>query len=256
MKINFIALKSLISCETQKLFRTAIQSLLGPWINAVLYIIIFGTIIGSKITFIGGQFSYLEFVFPGVLTLSIIIGAYRQTCFSLYLERFIKNIEEKLSAPISNFELITSYVIGSIIRALAIGFGVFIIALLFKIGSIAHVGWFIYYTISISIIFGALGLITALWADNWEQLSVFELFAITPLTFLGGMFTSLDMVATRFHWIFKLNPFFYFIDGVRYSMIGAQESSSMARFLVTLICMLISLIWCGLLFHRGYKLRS
>lgn len=255
MNLNFIGIQTIAKRECIKFLSTAIQSLVGPWLNALLYIFIFGKVIGSRVTFFEGQFSYLEFVFPGVLALNIIIGAFRQSTFSLYLQRFHRGIEEILVAPLSNFDLITGFVLGALARSLTIGIGTYIIAIVFGIGEIQYFWNFLMYAILIALIFSFSGLLIALWAEGWEQLSIVDIFVITPLTFLGGLFTSIDMIAPKFHWLIRINPFFYFIDAIRYSIIGVQESNPWLRFSIIVAILLIVALWTRHLFSRGYKIK-
>ncbi|MCH9634175.1 MAG: Inner membrane transport permease YadH [Chlamydiae bacterium] len=255
MNLNFIGIKTIAKRECIKFLRTSIQSLCGPWLNALLYIFIFGKVIGSRVTFFNGQYSYLEFVFPGVLTLNIIIGAYRQASFSLYLQRFTRGIEEALIAPLSSLDIILGYLLGGLLRSLTIGLGTYLIAVAFGISRVVHIWDFLIYSALIALIFSYAGLLFGLWSESWEQLGIFDIFVITPLTFLGGLFTSLDMIAPRFHWLVKINPFFYFIDAIRYSMIGVQESSRWTCFIVILSTLVIVSIWTGQLFSRGYKIK-
>jgi ABC-2 type transport system permease protein len=256
MNINFIGIKTIAKRECIKFFSTSIQSLFGPWLNALLYILIFGKIIGNRVTFIDGKFSYLEFVFPGVLALNLVIGAFRQASFSLYFQRFTRGIQEALVAPLSNMDIITGYIIGAILRSITIGVGIYLIAIAFGIGRILYFWNFLMYALLIAMIFAFLGLMIALWAENWEQLSIFDLFVITPLTFLGGLFTSIEMIPIKYQWLVRINPFFYFIDAIRYPMIGEQESDPMFRFIFILSTLVIVMIWTGQLFSRGYKIKT
>lgn len=255
MKINWIGIKTLFRRECIRFFRTSIQSLFGPWTSAVLYILIFGKIIGSKVTFFNGQFSYLEFVFPGVLALNLMIGGFRQATFSFYLQRFTGCIEEMLVAPLSNFDILTGYVLGALARSLTIGAGIYLIAVAFHIGAIVHFWIFLLYSVMIAMSFAFLGLINGIWSEGWEQLSIIDIFVITPLTFLGGMFTSIDMIAPKFHWLIRINPMFYFIDAIRYSMIGVQETNPWTRFFVTFGFLVFTGIWARQLFSSGYKIK-
>lgn len=255
MQINFIGIKTIARRECIKFLTTSVQSLAGPWLSALLYILIFGKIIGSRVTFYEGRFSYLAFVFPGVLALNIIVGAFRQSTFSLYFQRFSGAIEEALVAPLSTFDLMTGYIIGAITRGLVIGSGIYLIAVAFNIGRILFFGQFIIYAVLIALTFGFFGLIVALWAESWEQLSIFDIFIITPLSFLGGLFTSMDMIAVKYQWLIRVNPFFYYIDAIRYSMIGIQESNPWVRLSMTTGILMVSMIWASALFARGYKLK-
>ncbi|MCH9632270.1 MAG: Inner membrane transport permease YadH [Chlamydiae bacterium] len=256
MNINLIGIWTIIVREVQRTLRMSIQSLIAPWISALLYITIFGQIIGSRVTFFNGKLSYLEFVFPGILTLNLIMACFTHSSFSIYYQRFSRHIEESLAAPLSNFELIAGFVIGAIFRGILLCLGIYAIAVAFGIANVSHFWQLLFYVLSIAILFALLGIVGGLWAEGWEQVTSFEVFIITPLTFLGGMFTSLDMISLRFQTVFKLNPFFYFIDGIRYSMIDVQESNPWTRFILVISLIIVIATWVGILFKRGYKLKT
>ena len=253
--MNSIGLKTLVGQEIQKFLRVAVQTLVSPWINAILYIFIFGFVIGQRIDLIASV-SYIEFVLPGVLMLNLISSAFQHTAFSLYFKRFARHIEELLTAPLSNAEILIGHTLGGVTRALVVGIGVYIIALLFGAAQIVHPLWFLFYSISVAIIFSLLGLLVGLWADNFEQLSILGTFVITPLTFLGGMFNSVTMLPEKMQLIAYFNPFFYFVDGLRYSMTGIQESNQLIgiAIIVGLILFLGGFLWH--LFNIGWRLRN
>ncbi len=252
--MNTIGLATFIRREVERTFRVVIQTLVSPWINALLYILIFGYIVGSRIDLIAGV-TYIDFVLPGIVMLNLIASAFAQTSSSLYFQRFAKHIEEILVAPLSHIEIIIGYVVSGIVRGLIVGLGVYAIAVFFSAANMAHFFLFLFYSVSVALIFSLLGLIVALWADNFEQLSVLNTFLITPLTFLGGVFNSIHMLPERAQFFVKLNPFFYFVDGLRYSMIGISESNQTVG--VVLIFVLIiglgGVVWR--LFSTGWKIR-
>lgn len=250
-----LPLYTLISREVQRFMRVAIQTLVSPWINAVLYIFIFGFVVGSRIDLIAG-IPYIEFVLPGVLMLNLISSSFSHTSSSLYFQRFAKHIEEVLVAPLSNWQIVTGYMVAGVLRSVIVGIGIFIIALLFGAASIVHIGWFLFYVIAVSVVFGFLGLLVGLWAKNFEQLSILNTFVITPLTFLGGMFNSVNMLPENMQAIVRANPFFYFVSGLRYSMTGVQEASLLIG--AGMVLLLIALLG-GLtvyLFHIGWRIRN
>jgi ABC-2 type transport system permease protein len=158
-------------------------------------------------------------------------------------------------APLSHLEIIIGHTMSGVIRGLIVGLGVYAIAILFSAANMAHFGLFILYSIAVALIFSLLGLIVALWADGFEQLSVLNTFIITPLTFLGGVFNSIHMLPERAQFLVKLNPFFYFVDGLRYAMIGISESNIMigAALIIFLIITLGAIVWR--LFSIGWKIR-
>lgn len=253
--MNLTRLSTVTRREIQRFLRIPIQTLISPWISATLYILVFGVIIGSRINFIEGV-DYIDFVFPGILMMQLIIGSFGQSSHSLYFQRWTKVIEEMLTSPLSYTEMIFGYIIGAIARALAVGAGIYVIALLFTDATPAHTLLFFFYVLIVAIIFSLLGLIVGLWADKMEHLTILQTFIITPLMYVGGVFNSIDMLPANVQWLVRLNPFFYIVDGLRYSMIGYSESPLIAGaiFLAVLAAILFSIVW--VLFHRGWRLRS
>lgn len=253
--LNTSGLWTLVQRETQRFLRVAVQTLVSPWINAVLYIFIFGFVVGQRIDEIAGV-PYIVFVLPGVLMLNLISSAFSQTAFSLYFKRFARHIEELLVAPLSNFEIMIAHVIGGVLRSLVVGIGIYIIAILFGAAGVTHLGWFLFYSIAVSLLFSLVGLLIGLWADSFEQLSILNTFVITPLTYVGGMFNSIDMLPPVMQQIVKWNPFFYFVDGLRYAMTGVQEANQLIGLAVItgLIVILGGMVWR--LFAIGWRLRG
>ncbi len=230
------------------------QTILSPLISATLYIFIFGYVIGTNITNIAGV-PYITFVFPGILMLNIIGSSFAQSSSSVYFAKFIKSIEEMLVSPLSYLEITIGYVVGGIARALVVGFGILIIGLLFGAVTLANLPLFIFYVIAIAIIFSLLGILVGLWAKGFEQLSAINIFVITPLTYLGGIFYSVTMLPKTVQMITYANPFFYFVDGIRSSMVGISEANVWVG--LAMITGLI-LILGGLvirLFQTGWRIR-
>ncbi len=253
--MNIIGLKTIIIREVERFLRTYIQSLVSPWISALLYILVFGVIVGKRIDLIAGV-TYIDFVLPGILMLNLITAAFSQTSFSLYFQRFARHIEEILVSPLSYLEMVIGMVVAGVVRGMVTGVGVYAIAIFFTGATIAHFGLFLFYAIAVSIIFSLVGLIIALWANNFEQLSILSTFVIMPLTFLGGVFNSIHMLPEKAQLFVLFNPFFYFVDGLRYSMIGVQEGNMWVGMgiIMGLIVGFGGFVWY--LFHRGWRLRA
>jgi ABC-2 type transport system permease protein len=256
VNINWIGLYTLIRKDIERLlFRLPIQVILSPLVSASLFILIFGFVLGRKIDLIAGV-PYIEFVFPGILTMNIIAVAFEHTSSAVYFARFIKNIEELLVAPFSHIELIVGYVTSAILRALIIAFGILTIGMLFGAVEFQHPVYFIFYTISIASIFAFLGIIVGLWAKSFEQFGLIGVFVLTPLSFLGGIFYSVSFLPESLLRITLANPFFYFIDGMRYSMIGLTESNLLigVSMITGLVVALGSLVWY--LFKISWRIRE
>ena len=253
--MNWIRLSTVTRREIQRFARIPIQTLVSPWISALLYIFIFGYVIGKQIQLFDG-ISYIDFVLPGILMMNIVTSAYGQSSSSLYFHRFGRAIEEMLVSPLSYFEMVLGYIAGSVARAVTVGLGVYIIALLFTAATIAHVGLFLFYAIIVAIIFGSLGLLVALWAEKFEHLTVLQTFVITPLLYVSGVFNSVHMLPPVLQKITYFNPFFYIVDGLRYAMIDYHEShlGFGALFLTLLAVTLVLFVLT--LFKKGWKLRN
>lgn len=251
---NWVGLGMMVRRELERMLGAAVQTLVTPWISALLYIFIFGQVVGSQIADFG-EFSYIDFVLPGVLMMSLINSAFAHTSFSVYFGRFTRNVEELLVAPLSYTEIILSYVIGGVLRGLVVGAGIYLIAILFSAATISHLGLFLFYAVAVSAIFSLAGMIVGLWAKSFEQLSVLSVFLFTPLTFLGGVFNSISMFPDQLQQLVRLNPFFYFIGGIRYSMIGFAEANQALGVGLILVLIVSFGLWVGMLFKRGYGIR-
>ena len=222
--INWIGLYTLLRKEVQRVLRVAVQTIFSPLIAATLYIFIFGFVIGSRIDLIAGV-PYITFVFPGILTLNIVGASFTHTASSVYMARFLKSIEEILVSPFSHIEIVVGFVASAVARAVMLSILILIVGVLFGAVTINSIWLFLLYTISVSTIFALLGIIVGLWAKSFEQFSLLDTFVIMPLSFLGGIFYSVSMLPQNAQVIAYINPLFYFIDGIRYSMIGIHESN-------------------------------
>jgi ABC-2 type transport system permease protein len=217
--VNWIGLATIIRREWTRLMRVPIQAFLAPWISALLFIFIFGFVVGRRIALIGGH-HYIEFVLPGILMLNIVNAAFLQSSSQVYFSRFLHYIEETLVAPLSYAEMIAGVIAVVILRAVITALGILVIAACFGITSIDAIPEFVFWVIVVSMVFGLLGIIIGLWANNFEQLTILNVFLITPLSFVGGVFNTLSMLPPWLRWLAWGNPFFYFINGIRHAMIG------------------------------------
>jgi ABC-2 type transport system permease protein len=255
MNINYIGLYTMLRREVRRTMRVAIQTLVAPVISAALYIFIFGMVIGTQISEVSGV-PYITFVFPGVLMLSVINASFASASSALYFMRFTRGIEEILIAPFSYIEMLIGLVGSAVVRAVMVSILIILVGIGFGAVTLQSPLNFLLYVIGISTIFATLGIIVALWAESFEQLQVVNTFVITPLTYLGGIFYSISFLPELAATLTRLNPFFYFADGIRNSMIGVSESNIVVGALViaVLASSLVSLvIW---LFRQGWKIRS
>lgn len=253
--INWVGLYTMLRREFMRTLRVSIQTLIAPAISAALYIFIFGTVIGSRINDFNGV-PYIEFVFPGVLMLSIVNASFASSSSALYFMRFSRGIEEILMTPFSYIEMLVGFVGAAIVRALMVAFIIMGVGLLFGAVSLQSPVAFILYATAIAAIFAMLGILVALWAEGFEQLQILNTFVITPLTYLGGIFYSITFLPEVAQTITRANPFFYFVDGIRSAMIGIQEANAEIGLWMTVGIMALLAIFVVHLFRKGWKIRA
>lgn len=252
---NRIGLYTMLRREVQRTFRVVIQTLVAPVISAALYIFIFGSVIGTRIDDFSGV-PYISFVFPGVLMLSIINASFSSASSALYFMRFTRGIEEVLIAPFSYLEMLLGFVGSAVSRAMIVAFLILGVGLLFNAVSLVNPLMFVVYVAAVSAIFAMLGIIVALWAESFEQLQVLNTFVITPLTYLGGIFYSITFLPPLVATLTRANPFFYFADAIRSSMIGYSEANSTIGAIVIFGLVATLAILVTHLFRIGWKIRS
>ncbi|HEY5339005.1 MAG TPA: ABC transporter permease [Rhizomicrobium sp.] len=255
MGINWIGLWTIIRREWSRVWRVPIQAFIAPWISALMFIFIFGYVVGGNIRHIAGH-RYVEFVLPGVLMLNVVNAAFLQSTSQIYFQRFLRYIEETLVSPLSYVEMIIGSLAMTIVRSVVTALGILLIGVVFNATSMYNIFEFLFWIVSVSVIFGLLGIMVALWANNFEQLTMLNVFLIGPLSFMGGVFNTVSMLPPGLRWIAYANPFFYFINGLRHSMIGFNEAPEGLGVAVTLglIVVLGGITWR--LFSIGYGLRE
>jgi ABC-2 type transport system permease protein len=241
--------------EAKRTLRVVVQTLIAPTISAALYLFIFGTVIGSKISDFAGV-PYIRFVFPGVLMLSIINASFASASSALYFMRFTRGIEEVLITPFSYLEMLIGFVGSAVVRALMVSVLILLTGLLFGAVSLVNPLAFFFYIAAIAAIFAMLGILVALWAESFEQLQVLNTFVITPMTYLGGIFYSITFLPPLAASITRLNPFFYFANGVRSSMIGYSEANMHVGLIVIVGLVVLLGTIVTHLFRKGWKIRS
>lgn len=253
--MNWIGLYTIIRKEVARTFRVAVQTIFSPLISATLFIFVFGSIVGSRIDTIGGV-PYITFVFPGILIMNVLTSAFTHASSSVYFAKFIRSIEEVLVAPLSYFEIMLGYVVGAVIRALIVGVAIVAVGIVFGAVALQNFFLFIAYVIAIAVVFALVGIITGLVAKSFEQLNVLSTFVILPFSFLGGMFYTLDMLPEIAQKITLFNPFFYFVDGIRFAMVGIHDAPLSVGAVLTfgLVVVLGATVWR--IFYTGWRIRE
>ncbi|HTW36060.1 MAG TPA: ABC transporter permease [Rhizomicrobium sp.] len=253
--INWIGLWTIVRREWSRLMRVPIQAFLAPWISALLFIFVFGSVVGGRIALIGGH-RYIQFVLPGILTLNIVNASFLQSSSQIYFSRFLRYVEETLVSPLSYAEMIAGILAVVVVRSVITALGILVIGIAFRATSIDNIGEFLFWIVSVSAVFGLLGIIIGLWANNFEQLTILNVFFITPLSFIGGVFNTVSMLPGWLKWMAYANPFFYFINGLRHSMIGFTEANAWIGVGVALGLFVVLFLSVLRLFSIGYGLRS
>ena len=253
MAFNWIGLWTIVKREQLRTIKIINQVVWPPIISSLLYILIFGFAVGKNIEL--GQVAYFTFLVPGLIMMNVIMSAYEETSSSVFHARFLNYIQELLIAPLSYWEMIIGYTIGSIIRSFVIGNLILLVFMIFIPIRIHSPPLYIFFTFMVTIFFASVGLIVALWAERFDNLAVLNTFFITPLLFLGGVFHSLKLLPAFFQKFSFFNPLFYMIDGFRFSMLGTSDVNPLYSSLIITILAIASFIIAAVLFKKGYKLK-
>ena len=255
MGVNWIGLYTIVRREVQRMMRVPIQAFIAPWISALLFIFIFGFVLGGTLRTIGGH-RYIEFVMPGVLMMNIINAAFLQSSSAIYFSRFIRFVEEMLVAPLSYLEMVVGSLSTVVLRASITGIGILLMGIAFGASTIESWPLFIFWVVAVSTVFGLAGILIGLWSKSFEQLNMPVVFFLTPLSMVGGVFNTVGMLPEWLRWLAWANPFFYFINGIRGAMIGVDETPAGLGIGLTLLLIAIlgGVVWR--LYSRGYGLRE
>lgn len=253
---NWIGFFTLVRREVGRTKRVVGQAIITPLVTASLYIFVFGFVIGSRIELIEG-IKYISFVFPGVFAMNLTMAVFSATSFSIFFMKFQKTIEDMLTLPLSYVELVISLIIGGIARAFAISAALALVAILFGVNDLAHPFVLLGYVLLTSIFFGLLGVVAGIWSDNsFEKFGFVTNFILTPLTFLGGAFYSINMLPENWRFVVEWNPIFYIVDGIRYALTGYHEASLALGIIVIAGLSAATLLICVWIFTTGWKIRN
>ncbi|MWN89342.1 ABC transporter permease [Gilliamella sp. Pra-s65] len=253
--LYWIALKSIWRKEVTRFLRIWIQTLIPPVITMSLYFIIFGNLIGSRVGDMGG-FSYMAFIVPGLIMMSVITNSYTNVCSSFFSAKFQRNIEELLVAPVPTHILILGYVGGGVMRGILTGILVTIVSLFFVRYEVHSWLFIICILLLTSILFSLAGLLNAVFAKTFDDISLIPTFVLTPLTYLGGVFYSISMLPIFWQWLSKINPIVYMINGFRYGFLGVTDVPLWITFLMLILFVTLLYVIAWRLIENGRGLRS
>jgi ABC-2 type transport system permease protein len=252
--MNIHAIRAIYRFEMARWFRTLMQSIASPVLSTSLYFVVFGAAIGSRMGEIEG-ISYGAFIIPGLVMLSLLSESISNASFGIYMPKWSGTIYELLSAPVSAVELVAGYVGAAVTKSLLLGLLILATARLFVPYTIAHPLWMVAFLFLTAVTFSLFGFILGVWADNWEKLQIIPLMIVTPLTFLGGSFYSIQMLPPLWQKVALLNPVVYLISGFRWSFYGVADvrvAVSLGMIVLFLALCLAVIAW---IFKTGYKIK-
>jgi ABC-2 type transport system permease protein len=253
--MNIHAVRAIYRFEMNRWLRTIVQSLAAPVITTSLYFIVFGAAIGSRMPAVDGV-SYGAFIIPGLIMLSILTESISNGSFGIYMPKFAGTIYELLSAPVSTVEVVLGYVGAAATKSIVLGLVILATARLFVPFSIAHPLVMLAFLALTSVTFSLFGFLTGVWADGWEKLSIIPILVITPLTFLGGSFYSIDMLPGVWRTIALFNPVVYLVSGFRWAFYGVSDVNVGLSLAMTFLFLGLCLAGVTYIFRTGWRLKA
>jgi len=253
--MNIPAILAIYRFEMARTRRTILQSIISPVISTSLYFVVFGAAIGSRIAEIDG-ISYGAFIVPGLVMLSLLTHSISNASFGIFFPKFNRTIYELLSAPVSHFEVVVSYVGAAATKSIILGVVILATAGLFVPLHIDHPLWMILFLVLTAVTFSLLGFVIGIWADNFEKLQLVPLLIVTPLTFLGGSFYSIHMLPPFWQAVTLFNPVVYLISGFRWSFYGIADVAVWISLAMTATFLAMFIAIATWMLRTGYRMKS
>ena len=253
--INIYAIRAIYNFEMARTRRTLMQSIVSPVISTALYFVVFGAAMGTRIQEVEG-IAYGAFLVPGLIMLSLLTQSVSNASFGIYFPRFTGTIYELLSAPISYLEIVVSYVGAAATKSVILGLIILATAAVIVPIRIEHPVWMVLFLVLTSVTFSLLGFIIGIWADGFEKLQLIPLLVITPLTFLGGSFYSIDMLPPLWQTVSLFNPVVYLVSGFRWSFYGIADVGVGVSLAMTAVFLAVALAVVAWIFRTGYRLKA
>lgn len=247
----FIAFFTIVKKEISRFMRIWVQTILPPTVSMTLYFVIFGSLIGPRIGAMGG-FTYMEYIAPGIIMMSIINNAYANVVSSFFGAKFQKHIEEMLVAPIPNILILAGFITGGVARGLLVGLVVTVVALFFTDLTVHSYTIVFIVVLLTSILFSLAGLINGIFAKKFDDISIIPTFVLTPLIYLGGVFYSINLLPEFWQTVSRFNPILYMVNAFRYGMLGVSDInisfaiSSIFAFIVVLFSLSLYMLNKGI----------
>jgi len=253
--MNVYAIRAIYNFEMARTRRTLMQSIVSPVISTALYFVVFGAAMGTRIQEVEG-ISYGAFLVPGLIMLSLLTQSVSNASFGIYFPRFTGTIYELLSAPVSYLEIVVSYVGAAATKSVVLGLIILATAAFIVPIRIEHPVWMVLFLVLTSVTFSLLGFIIGIWADGFEKLQLIPLLVITPLTFLGGSFYSIDMLPPVWQTVSLFNPVVYLVSGFRWSFYGIADVDVGVSLAMTGVFLALCLAVVAWIFKTGYRLKA
>ncbi len=252
---KWIAFSTIVRKEVRRFVRIWVQTLVPPVITISLYFVIFGSLIGSRIGQMGG-YSYMEFIVPGLILMSVINNAYANVVSSFFSQKFQRNIEELLVSPVPNYVILIGFVVGGSARGLAIGLIASVVAMFFSGFYMHNIFIAVAVVLLSSVVFSLGGFINAIYANKFDDITIIPTFVLTPLIYLGGVFYSIDLLPDFWRAVSHVNPMFYMVDAFRYGILGISDVNIIYALLILLVFVVGLFVFALFLLHKGKGLRS
>ena len=252
---KWVGYKTIVRKEITRILRIWGQTIVPPAITMTLYFIIFGELIGRRIGEMGG-FSYMQYIVPGLVIMSVITNSYGNMVSSFFGAKFGKHIEELLISPLPNWIILAGYVTGALARGLMVGVVVLMVSLFFTPIEIQHPMVMLSVLLLTAVVFALAGMVNAIFAQKFDDIAIIPTFVLAPLTYLGGVFYSISLLPEFWQKVSVVNPILYMVNGFRYGMLGVSDVSLAMTFGVILVAGAILLAWCLILLNRGTGLRT
>ena len=251
----WIGYKTIVRKEVTRILRIWGQTIVPPAITMTLYFIIFGELIGRRIGEMGG-FSYMQYIVPGLVIMSVITNSYGNMVSSFFGAKFGKHIEELLISPLPNWIILAGYVTGALTRGLLVGAVVMAVSLFFTRIDVQYPLIMISILVLTAAVFALAGMVNAIFAQKFDDIAIIPTFVLAPLTYLGGVFYSIYLLPEFWQKVSVFNPILYMVNGFRLGMLGVSDVSLGMTYGVILTAGTLLFIWCLVLLHRGTGLRS
>jgi ABC-2 type transport system permease protein len=253
--MNVYAIKAIYRFEMARTFRTIVQSIASPVLSTSLYFVVFGSAIGSRMGQVGGV-NYGSFIIPGLVMLSLLGESISNASFGIYLPKWSGTIYELLSSPVSFVEVVIGYVGAAASKSIILGTLILVTARVFVPYEIEHPVWMVTFLVLTAVTFSMFGFIIGLWANSFQQLQTIPLMIVTPLTFLGGAFYSINMLPPFWQKVTLFNPVVYLISGMRWAFYGTADVDVVLSVAATAAFLVVCLAAIWWIFKTGYKLKS